>query len=615
VHTINIKRYWFLALTVLALVLGLTLSNAEVISNSILSAGAAVGLALSVRWTIASIRNREVSSDSLALIAIVAALLVSEFLAAAIISLMLATGRALEDWAKGKSQSELKALLERAPKIAHLLLANSQVKDVDLAEIKIGDRIRVLGGEVVPIDGVLQSNAELDESALTGEPMPVNRLTGEQVSSGVVNAAASFELQVSCLPQDSTYANLIRLVEQATASSARSVRLANRWALWFVPFTLILSALSFVASGDVLVAVAVLIAATPCPLILAIPVAIISGMSKAASKGALIKTGDALEHLAKAKIVMLDKTGTLTHGGPAVTETVFAEGVSCEEIVRLAASLELHSPHVVAKAIVSEAERMKLELLPASDVSESHGRQITGTVDGKRVEVGQPPANLPAWANVTTTLRVAVSVDGNLVALFGLDDPIREDSLHTVSALRKLGIERVILVSGDSQTTADEIGQQINANLVIAECSPEQKLELVRLEMKQNSKSVILVGDGINDAPALAAASVGVAMGARGATAASEAADVVIIEDSISHLAYAIDISKGAYSKAKQAGLIGMSLSIAAMLSAACGLLNPTQAAITQEVIDAAAILWALTPLTSRLKRIGPGRSLSQPFS
>jgi len=274
--------------------------------------------------------------------------------------------------------------------------------------------------------------------------------------------------------------------------------------------------------------------------------------------------------------------------------------------VRLAASLELHSPHVVAKAIVTEAERMKLALLPASDVSESHGRQITGSVDGKRVEVGQPPADLPIWAKVTSTLRVAVSVDGKLVALLGLDDPIREDSLHTVDAMRKLGIERVILVSGDIQKTADEIGKQINANEVIAECSPEQKLELVRREMKQDSKSVILVGDGINDAPALAAASVGVAMGARGATAASEAADVVIIEDSISHLAYAIDISQGAYSKAKQAGLIGMSLSIAAMLSAAFGVLNPTQAAITQEVIDAAAILWALTPLTSKLKRNWP---------
>ena len=597
----------------LALALGLALSSSELTSNTFYSAGAAVGLALSVKWTIASIRNREVSSDSLALIAIVAALLVGEFLASAIVSLMLATGRALEDWAKGKSQRELKALLERAPKLAHLLLANSQVKDVDLAQLKIGDRIRVLGGEVVPIDGVLLSNAELDESALTGEPMPVNRLVGEQVASGVVNAASTFELEVSCLPKDSTYANLIRLVEQATASSARSVRLANRWALWFVPFTLALAAVAFALSSDVLVAVAVLIAATPCPLILAIPVAIISGMSKAASRGALIKTGDALEHLAKARIVMLDKTGTLTRGGPEVTEAVFAEGTNAEEVMRLAASLETHSPHVVAKAIVSEAERMNLELLPASNVKESHGKQIVGTVDEKLITVGQPPAELAEWARVAATLRVAISIDGKLVALLGLDDPIREDSLHTVLAMRKLGIERVILVSGDNQKTAEDIGKQINATEVIAECSPEQKLILVRREMQQGGKSVILVGDGINDAPALAAASVGVAMGARGATAASEAADVVIVEDSISHLAYAIDISQGAYLKAKQAGVMGMSLSIAAMLAAAFGLLNPTQAAITQEFIDAAAILWALTPLASKLKRIGPSRSLDQP--
>ncbi|MEN9343144.1 MAG: hypothetical protein RIR24_731 [Actinomycetota bacterium] len=598
----SFKRHWFLVTTVLSLGAGLALSSFELVSNLLLVCGALVGLILSITWTVAAIRSRQFGSDSLALIAIVAAIAVGEYLAAAIVSLMLATGRALEDWAKGKSQRELKSLLDRAPKLAHLVSPDGSIRDVALSEIRIGDRIRVLSGEVVAIDGTLLSKAELDESALTGEPMPVQRLAGEAVASGVVNASSSFELQVTCSAEDSTYSNLIRLVQKASADSAKSVRLANRWALWFVPFTLALAAATFLIGGDIRVAVAVLIAATPCPLILAIPVAVISGMSKAAARGALIKGGEALEILAKAKTVMLDKTGTLTRGGPAVTETAFSPAFDPDQTIRLAASLELHSPHVVARALVAEAERRGLQLLPATEVDEAHGRQITGFVSGQRVTVGQPTEDLPTWAQLGSGLQVAVLINDELAAVLGLDDPIREETIDTIASLRKLGINKIVLVSGDKQKTADEIGLLIGADEIHANCEPADKMQLVNSAMSEGKGAVLLVGDGINDAPALAAASAGIAMGARGATAASEAADVVIIEDSISHLAIAIDISQGAYKKAKQAGTIGMSLAVASMFAAAFGLLNPTQAAITQEFIDAAAILWALTPLRSRLK-------------
>ncbi|MEY4294150.1 MAG: hypothetical protein RIR29_800, partial [Actinomycetota bacterium] len=450
----SLARSWFLITTVLSLAAGLALINFEVLSNSIFAMGALVGLALSAKWTYQTLRNRELASDSLALIAIIAGLIVGEFLATAIVALMLATGRALENWAKGKSQAELKALLDRAPSQAHLVDEKGHTTNVALAQISIGQSIRVLSGEVVPLDGVLLTDAELDESALTGEPMPVQRLAGEIVSSGVVNGASAIDLRVNCSATDSTYANLIRLVQRASASSAKSVRLANRWALWFVPFALVLSAAAWLISKDVHVAVAVLIAATPCPLILAIPVAVISGMSKSAAKGALIKSGDALELLAKAKTVMLDKTGTLTKGGPEVTEAVFAPGVDRGLTLALAASLERFSPHVVARAIVDHSEREGLHTLPASQVSEEHGKQITGVVEGRDVTLGQPESELPAWAKLDSTLRVAITIDGALAAVLGLNDPIREETSETIAHLRKLGIIRIVLVSGDNEIAA-----------------------------------------------------------------------------------------------------------------------------------------------------------------
>lgn len=601
-----LKRYWFLLTTVTSLATGLATAVARpdlpVVSNAALLIGAGVGLMLAMRWKIATVRNREFGSDSLAVIAIIASVAISEYLAAAIVSLMLATGRALEEWAKGKSERELKALLDRAPTVAHLLQSDVTTRDVSLQDVSIGNRIRVLNGEVVPLDGALLNDAELDESALTGEPMPVRRLVGDVVSSGVVNCSSTIEIEVNCSAQDSTYANLVRLVEQANATASQSVRLANRWALWFVPLTLALAAITLFLTSDLQAAVAVLIAATPCPLILAIPVALISGMSKSAAKGALIKSGQSLELLATAKTVMLDKTGTLTQGGPSVSASVFAEHMNSGQVLQLAASIERHSPHVVARAIVAKAEQQQLELLKATDVVEEHGLRISGMVEGKFVSVGQPEHPLAAWADIDSELVVAIVIDGELAGVLGLDDPVREETLETISNLRKLGIERIVLVSGDKAKNVNSVAKLIGADETFAECSPADKLRLVANEMARENSRVVLVGDGINDAPALAAASVGVAMGARGATAASEAADVVIIEDSIAHLAKAIDVSQGAFRKAKQAGSVGMALALISMFAAAFGALDPTQAAIVQEVIDAAAILWALTPLRSRLK-------------
>lgn len=592
-----VKRNWFLVVTISALILG------TFASPYFYLAGASVGLLLSLTWTYRALRLKEFGSDSLAALAILAAAVTNEWLAAAIIALMLASGRALEDWATGKSNRELKSLLDRAPKHAHRLLTDGRVDEITIEQINIGDHIRVLSGEVIPIDGKLLTLGVLDESALTGEPYPVAHEIGSDISSGVVNTGHTLELTATSTAEQSTYSNLIRLVKQASAESADSVRLANRWAVWFIPFTLLLAFGVLLIGQNQAAAVAVLIAATPCPLILAIPVAIISGMSKSSARGALIKGGKFLELLAKAKTVMLDKTGTLTHGGAVVTNFETAPGVDGAELALLAASLEQHSPHPVARAIVDYAEFLDVQLADAEQVDESHGHQITGLVLGKRITAGQPALSLPTWSAGGSALLVEIKVDGVVQGIIGLDDPLRDDAIETIENLRKLGVEKIILVSGDREETANLVGNEIGADEIYARCTPETKLEFVRQEKAKTNGSVLLVGDGINDAPALAAATVGIAMGARGATAASEAADVVIIEDSIKHLASAIDISKAAFRKATQSAGVGMALAVAAMGGAAFGLFNATQSAVLQEVIDASAILWALTPLALKLKK------------
>lgn len=567
-----------------------------------LAAAAAIGFALASTLVVQAIKHREFGSDALALLAIVASGLVDEWLAAAVITVMLATGRSLERWAQGRANGRLAALLDRAPRFAHVVDASGRVADVALAQVAVGSRILVRSGEIVPLDATALGLGSFDESALTGEPLPREVRAGDAVASGVVNAGSSLELTTTSTEADSTYSALVRLVAESSADSASGVRLANRWALWFVPFALVLAAATWITSGDPRNAVAVIVAATPCPLILAVPIAIISGMSRSAATGSIVKGGQALESLARAKFVILDKTGTLTHGGPRVDAIVVAPGFDEVQILRSAASLELASPHVVARALVAAAEERGLELTRPSDTAEAHGHGLEGMVEGIRVRVGQPMTDLPEWARAEvgddeTALLVAVEFDGSLVAVIALQDPVRAEAKQTVDALHAQGVAEIWMATGDRRSTAERVAATVGIDRVLAAATPAAKLDLVHeLMSRGGSGSVIAVGDGINDAPALAAAHVGVAMGARGATAASEAADVVIIEDSIDHLASAIAVAKGAMRRAKQAALVGVGLSIIAMLGGAFGLLSPTAAALSQEAIDACAILWALVP-------------------
>jgi heavy metal translocating P-type ATPase len=599
---VGLPEYSFLGVSALSLALGLWLhAQGSAFSPWAYAAGAIVGLVLAINWVVAAFRNREFGSDSLAVIAISATALTNEWLAASIISLMLATGRALETWAAGQARRRLESLLERAPRTANLIEDDASIREVPVDQVKVGNRVLVRSGEVVPVDGKMISAGTFDASALTGESLPLSLASGDSIESGVLNAASSAEIVAMRVAGQSTYANLVKLVESSSANSAQGVRLANRWAVFFVPFAIGFAILTWLITGEVDRAVAVIVAATPCPLILAVPVALISGMSRAAGRGAIIKGGAALEKLARAKTVMVDKTGTLTHGGPAVSEIAVAPGQNKEQVLALVGSLEQHSPHVVAKALVSAAREQGLSFSPAEDTSEEAGHGITGFVSGKKVSVGQQKQPLPEWAKIDHALLVSVEINSELVAVIGLDDPIRSDAKQTIDALRQLGVERILLVSGDREETSRSVGTEVGVDEIYSDCRPEDKLQLVEKELARSPGTVVFAGDGINDAPALTRASAGVAMGAKGTTAASEAADVVIVEDSIKHLAIAIDVAKGARARALQAAGGGMGLAMVAMVLASLGVLNATGSAVAQEFIDVAAIMWALVPSRKRV--------------
>ena len=556
-----------------------------------------IGLIPATLWLIRDLREKTMGSDVLAVLSLLSTLLTGELFAASVIAVMLASGRVLESWAVGQAERQLKSLLARMPRNVNRIKEDGSLELIKIEEIAIGDRLLIRSGEITPADGRLTMAATLDESALTGEPLPVQRAINEEISSGVLNAGAPFEFIATTTSENSTYEGIIKLVKSAQAQSAPGVRLANKWALRFVPIALAIAALAWLLTGEIDRAVAVLVAATPCPLILAVPIAIVAGLSQSAKNGAVIKGGGILELLSRTETVLLDKTGTLTHGGPAISEINSAPGISADDVVALAASIDQYSPHIVAKSIVEYAKERKLEITSAIDIEEVPGHQISGAINGHTITVGQLTTARPDWMTLTKPLVVAVRRDGELIGAIGLEDPIRPESQEMISELRKSGVSHIALVTGDRTETAQEVAQTLGITEVFAQSTAADKLRITREAMARANGTVVVVGDGINDAPALAAAHVGVAMGARGASAASEAADVIIVDDSIDRLIRAIRISKRARRKALQAAGIGMALSFVIMATGALGTTSASQGAVAQEVIDVIAILWALTTL------------------
>ncbi len=547
--------------------------------------------------------------DVIALLSMTGALLLEENLAAIVVAVMYAGGTMLEDFAVSRAERDLKALVDRAPRVAHRTNLD-EVKDVPVSEIAVGDTLLVRAGEVVPVDGVLSDpDAILDEAALSGEPIPVGKHRGEAIRSGAVNAGQTFTMEATATETESTYAGIVRMATAAQTAKSPAIRLADRFALLLLPVAVGLAGVAWAIAGDPVRALAVLVAATPCPLILAAPVAYIAGVARAARQGVLMKGGAALEALAQTRTVIFDKTGTLTVGGARLIEIETAPGWSADEALRLAASVEQASQHVVAAAIVAAARERRLPTGAASDVREAMGSGVAGVVEGRRVRAGShafvfdsPPKS--PWsrrtlrrASLHSALTVFVAVDGTPAGAILLADELRREAPRAVQSLRACGVSRIIMVTGDRAETAEAIGAALDLDAVLSERDPADKVEAVSVEQALNP--TLMVGDGINDAPALAAAHVGVAMGARGASASSEAADVVVLVDRLDRVSEAVRIARRTQGIAFQSMAVGMALSGLAMIAAALGWLAPVEGALTQEAIDVAVILNALRALGS----------------
>ena len=549
--------------------------------------------------------------DTIALVAMLGALALGQELAGLVVGLMFSGGSALEDIASTRARRELTALIARAPKIAHLRVGDG-LQDVQVERVLAGDVALVRTGEVIPVDGtVVSREAVVDTSTLSGEPLPVTVARGMPVLSGSANAGAPFEVRADRPAADSAYAALVRLVEQAQTQRAPFVRMADRYAGFFLPATLLIAGAAWAVSGEAIRALAVVVVATPCPLILAAPIALVSGLSRAAREGVVVKGAAAIETLGEVRTVLFDKTGTLTVGTPDVREIIPRPGVEAGELLRLAASVDRMSAHVLGEALVHAAGEAGLALDVPTDVQEEPGQGIVGTLDGRRIAVGSRaflgasgvPAEEIASAAIMSTrgsgeAHVLVAIDRHLGGVIGMADELRLDAHHIVERLRAEGVRHVAMVSGDRRSVAERIGGELGVDRVYAEQSPEEKLEVVRrLRADPNLRPVMMVGDGVNDAPALALADLGVAMGVAGATVSAETADAVITVDRVDRVADALHAGRRALHIARQSVLAGMGLSIAAMGVAAAGYLPPVAGALFQEVIDLAVIANALRAL------------------
>lgn len=603
-----LKRYPVVAATLGVGVVGLVLLAAgQTTASSWLVGGYA--LAIAAWQAVSMIRDLIGGSfglDVLAVIAITSTVLVGDHWAALIVVLMLTGGEALEDYANARAHKEISALLERAPRFAHRAGEDGEFVEVPIAEIVAGDLVLVRPGEVVPVDGTLESpSAAFDESSITGEPLPVERVGGEEVLSGSVSQHKVALVRASVPAIESQYQQIIDLVQAAAATKSPIVRLADRYAVPFTLVSLLIAGTAWWLSGDPVRFAEVLVVATPCPLLIAAPVAFLAGMSRAASNGVIVKSGGVMEALARTRTVALDKTGTLTHGHPVVDVLEAADGVCEDDLLRIAAATEAFSTHVLARTIVQAARERGLEIPPAVHVEETTAAGMTGHVLGGSTAVGsavhvervtghRPPERPVPPGHIAIHVGTA---DGYLGRIL-LADRVRGNARTTLDALRGLGVRTVAMLTGDAAVTARHVADQVGITDVRAGLLPSEKVEHVA---SLAVRPVAMVGDGVNDAPVLAAADVGIAMGAKGATAASESADVVILLDDLGRVASSIAIAQRTVRIALQAIWLGIAISVALMLVAVWGVLPAIAGAALQELVDLAAILVAL-------RAVRPGR-------
>ncbi|TCS67109.1 heavy metal-(Cd/Co/Hg/Pb/Zn)-translocating P-type ATPase [Primorskyibacter sedentarius] len=594
-----------LALAVVGLVVGLALYFADrnAAADMAWTLGVLPVLAALVVEILRSLWRGEVGLDIVAALSMTAALTFGETLAAAVVAVMYSGGNFLESFAEGRARREMHALLSRVPRTA-TRHRDGGLEEVPLDDIEPGDLLLIRQGDVVPVDGTVASGtAFVDASALTGESLPAHLSVGAEAMSGSTNAGEPFDLTATRVARESTYAGIVRLVEEAQRSKAPMARLADRWSLGFLAVTVVIAFAAWWFTGDPIRAVAVLVVATPCPLILAVPVALVAGLSRAAHFGVLIKGAGPLETMARIRTLILDKTGTLTDGRPQIVSIDSYDGVSEGDLLRFAAALDQASKHPVAQAIVAAAKTRGLDLPVPSEVFERPGEGVEGMVENRKVLVGGNAFVAGKVAAVSGegpdldagSVLVAVAIDGKMAGHLVMADPLRAGTDAMLAGLRREGVQRILLATGDRIEVAERVTEGLGLDGLRAGLSPDQKVLLVLSERKHGP--VMMVGDGVNDAPALAAADVGVAMGARGAAASAEAADVVLLVDRVDELGPGIEIARRSRHIAMESVVVGIGLSVLGMIAAAFGYLTPVQGAVLQEVIDVAVILNALRSL------------------
>jgi heavy metal translocating P-type ATPase len=554
-----------------------------------------------IKDMIKTVRHGGYGLDVLALVAILVSLALGEYWTAIVISLMLIGGEALEKYAEGQATRELKSLVDRAPSMAHLL-KGGQTKDVPVAAIKLGDIVLVKPGEIIPVDGtLLEGDTTIDESSITGESLPVAKQPGQTVLSGAVNLDAAITIKALHTSKDSQYQQIIKLVREATTSKSPFVRLADRYSVPFTAISFAIAGAAWVISGDMRRFLEVIVVATPCPLLIGAPIAIISGMSRAAKHGIIIKNGLALEQLAAIKSIAFDKTGTLTKGSPVIDRIVAYDQRSDAELLALAAAIEHNSAHILAQAVVTAAKQRKVALAKVTNITELPGSGLLAVWQGKQVLLGklsfmeQQDVKLPKDLLLDSTSQTTafIAINKQLAGAFTFVDELRPESHNLINGLNDLGIKHISMLTGDNQTVANHIAGQLNIKEIHANLMPADKVKVLK-NIPPEFRPSAMVGDGVNDAPVLAASDVGIALGARGATAASESADVVIMLDDVQRVVRAVSIAKHTIHIGMQSIIAGIAMSVGLMLIFSTGKFAPVLGAAVQELVDVVVILNAL---------------------
>lgn len=546
-----------------------------------------------------SIVQGEFGVDLLAITAIVTALLLKEYVTAAVIVVMLTGGEALENYAENRAKGELDSLMKRAPKTA-LIEVNGKTKTVAISKVTEGDVVVIRPGDVVPVDSeIIEGSSSFDESALTGEALPVDKQAGSALLSGSVNGGGLIKARALHSAKESQYEQIIELVRQATTSQAPFIRMADRYSVVFTLISFAIAGTAFIVSGGQwLRFLQVLVVATPCPLLLGAPIALVSGMSRAAKHGIIVKNGSALEKLAKVKTFAFDKTGTLTHGAPKLTSIKTSSGFKKDEVLALAAAIEAGSNHILAQVITTAAANKKLDLPKINNIHEEPGLGITATYKNQPLLIGKrgfmENNNIKMTESAASEGTATYLVVGNkLAGIFLFEDTLRKETKQTLKQLSTLGMRSSLMLTGDNQNTAKRIASLVGIKTIKADALPADKLHALK-NLNEDARLVAMVGDGVNDAPTLAASDVGIALGAKGSTAASESADVVVMLDSLTKVAESYKIAKDTFKVARQAILLGIGISVGLMLVYSTGKFSPVSGAAVQELIDIIVMIYAL---------------------